>query len=40
LHPAATTVILDVLSALAQPVPLILALTGRVALPNEFNVLA
>jgi hypothetical protein len=36
---SSSEVILAVLTALAQPVPLILALTGRAALPTEYNVL-
>lgn len=39
LHPDTSAVIVSVLTALASPVTLILALTGRAALPADFNVL-
>ena len=39
LHPDTSAVIVSVLSGLASPVTLILALTGRAALPADFNVL-
>lgn len=39
LHPDTSAVIVSVLSSLASPVTLILALTGRAALPADFNVL-
>jgi len=39
LHPDTSAVVLNVLTGLASPVPLVLALTGRAPLPNDFNVL-
>jgi uncharacterized protein (TIGR03083 family) len=39
LHPDTSAVVLAVLASLASPVPLILALTGRAALPADYNVL-
>lgn len=39
LHPDTSAVIVSVLTALASPVTLVLALTGRAALPAGFNVL-
>jgi hypothetical protein len=39
LHPDTSAVVLAVLTSLASPVPLILALTGRAALPADYNVL-
>jgi uncharacterized protein (TIGR03083 family) len=39
LHPDTSAVVLAVLTSLASPVPLILALTGRAALPSDYNVL-
>ena len=40
LHPDTSAVVLSVLTQLAAPVPVILALTGRAPLPPEFNALA
>ena len=40
LHPDTSAVILSVLMGMASPVPLILALTGRVSLPAGHNVLS
>jgi uncharacterized protein (TIGR03083 family) len=39
LHPDTSAVVLNVLTGLASPVPLVLALTGRAPLPADFNVL-
>ena len=39
LHPETTAVVLGVLTQLSSPVPIILALTGRVPLPADYNVL-
>jgi uncharacterized protein (TIGR03083 family) len=39
LHPDTTDVLVSVLTSLASPVPLVLALTGRATLPAGFNVL-
>lgn len=39
LHPDTSAVIVSVLTSLASPVPLVLALTGRAPLPAGFNVL-
>ena len=39
LHPETSAVVLSVLTQLASPAPLILALTGRRPLPTDFNVL-
>jgi len=39
LHPDTSAVIVAVLTSLASPVTLVLALTGRAALPADFNVL-
>ena len=39
LHPETSAVVLSVLTQLASPAPLILALTGRRSLPTDFNVL-
>ncbi len=39
LHPDTSAVVLGVLTQLASPVSLILALTGRASLPSEYNVL-
>lgn len=39
LHPDTAAVVLAVLTQLASPAPLILALTGRAALPGDYNVL-
>lgn len=39
LHPDTSAVVLAVLTTLASPAPLILALTGRAALPSDYNVL-
>lgn len=40
IHPATSTVVLGVLSELSSHIALILALTGRAALPSGFNALA
>ena len=40
LHPQTAAVVLSVLTQLASPVPLILALTGRAPLPAGYNTLA
>jgi uncharacterized protein (TIGR03083 family) len=39
LHPDTSAVLLSVLTQLASPAPLILALTGRASLPGDYNVL-
>jgi uncharacterized protein (TIGR03083 family) len=39
LHPDTAAVVIAVLTQLASPAPLILALTGRAALPGDYNVL-
>jgi uncharacterized protein (TIGR03083 family) len=39
LHPDTSAVVLSVLTQLASPAPLILALTGRASLPDDYNVL-
>jgi hypothetical protein len=39
LHPDTSAVVLSVLTQLASPAPLILALTGRASLPSDYNVL-
>jgi len=39
LHPATSSVLLSVLTGLADPTPVLLALTGRRQLPASFNVL-
>jgi uncharacterized protein (TIGR03083 family) len=39
LHPDTAAVVLSVLTQLASPAPLILALTGRSSLPGDYNVL-
>jgi uncharacterized protein (TIGR03083 family) len=39
LHPDTSSVIVSVLTSLAKPVPLILALSGRAPLADEYNVL-
>jgi uncharacterized protein (TIGR03083 family) len=39
MHPDTSTVVLSVLTQLASPVPVILALTGRQPLPPDFNAL-
>lgn len=40
LHPATSAMVLEVLTQVASPVPLILALTGRASLPAGYNVLS
>ncbi len=39
LHPDTSAVVLSVLTGLASPIPIILALTGRAPLPADYNVL-